>query len=445
MKKIYCIGIGGIGVSALARYYLSQGYSVFWSDKSDSALINALKKERIDIIIGQDATRIDTSFEKVIYSEAVPLHQEELQKAQSLGVKTLKYNLALAEIANPHKLIAISGTHGKSTTTSLISLILKDSGENFYSVIGTLLKEFGGKNFSKYYDKKYGDISYFALEACEYKEHFLAYSPLVLVITNIEYDHADYFKTPESYIKAFEKMIDKVVPGGYVIYNQNDKNSQNIIGKRSDISYIWVSQKEYIYHGEKYLFPKIKMQLPGDHILFDAKLAYVVAHMIGISDEIIVQTLAKYTWVWRRMEIIWNTENGNMLMSDYGHHPTEISVTLKALKEGFPDKKVLMIFQPHQYSRTLELLEGFQNCFSDADSVIIPNIYASRDSQEDMQKISAQSLVASIHHDDKIFGDGLKNTLSLIEKYDREYPNSSIILLQGAGDIDTLRYEIKTR
>lgn len=474
MKKIYCIGIGGIGVSALARYYLSQGYRVFGSDKNDSALITELQKEGCDIIIGSDESRIDESFEKVIYTEAIPSTQAELLKAHTLWLITLKYNQALAELANPHKLIAISGTHGKSTTTSLISLILKNSGENFYSVVGTLLKEFGGKNFyssqiaassSPSGEDENTDASeacslslrrglgwgiawetspYFSIEACEYKEHFLLYSPLVLIITNIEYDHADYFHTPESYIAAFEKMIDRVLPGGFVVYSIDDLNSQKIVKKRKDISYIWVSQTYFVHNQEKYTFPNIQMQVPGEHILLDAKLAYVVAHMIGVSDDIILKTLWAYSGVWRRMEIIGTTQHGNILMSDYGHHPTEISVTLKALKEGFPEKKLFVIFQPHQYSRTLELLEGFQNCFSDADIVVIPNIYASRDSKEDMQKISAQSLAASIHHPHSFFWDGFENTLKTLEEYEHENPNSSIILLQGAGDVDILRYNIKT-
>ena len=331
MQKIYLIGIGGIGVSAVARYYLSQGWKVFGSDKSASELIEKLKIEGCNIIIGGDKNRIDTTFSLIVYSEAVPKIQEELEEAMKLGIKTLKYNEALAEISNDKKLIAISGTHGKSTTTSLISLILKNSEENFYSVVGTLLQEFGGKNF---FARSAEDANtYFSIEACEYKEHFLLYSPLVLVITNIDFDHADYFHTPERYVMAFEKMIEKVRSGGFVVFSAEDSNAQQLVGKRKDIEYIGVNQNGYIYREEIFSFPKINMQIPGNHILLDAKLAYVVAHMIGISDDIILRTLGNYRGVWRRMEIIGNTENGNILMSDYGHHPTEISVTLEALKK----------------------------------------------------------------------------------------------------------------
>jgi UDP-N-acetylmuramate--alanine ligase len=332
----------------------------------------------------------------VIYSEAIPNTQQELKRALELGIKTQKYNEALASIANDKKLVAITGTHGKSTTTSLVSLILKNSGENFYSVVGTLLKEFGGKNFfSRTSEEK---DSYFAIEACEYKEHFLLYSPLILVITNIDFDHADYFKTPERYYTAFEKMIGRVLPGGFVIFTAEDENMRKLVGLRKDIEYVALSQSEYLYQNQIYSFPEISMQVPGDHILLDAKLAYVVAHMIGIPDEIIIKTLSAYSGVWRRMEIIGETRHKNILMSDYGHHPTEISVTLRALKQGYTEKKLFVIFQPHQYSRTLELLEGFQNCFSDADTLIIPDIYESRDSEEDKKKIDSSRLVNVIHH-----------------------------------------------
>ncbi|MCH8518494.1 UDP-N-acetylmuramate--L-alanine ligase [Candidatus Gracilibacteria bacterium] len=437
MKKIYFIGIGGIGVSALARYYLSEGYQVFGSDSTSSDLIIALKSEGCDIIIGEESNRIDTSFEKVIHTEAIPDTQSELQKAKSCGLKILKYSEALGEVSDAYKLIAIAGTHGKSTTTSMISQILLNSKEDFLSIVGTILKEFGGKNFYKRGKEK----NYCVIEACEYKKHFLSYRPLVCVITNIEYDHADYFKTQEEYTESFEAFINNIRVGGFCIIGK-DTFSLSLIGKRKDIHYISISDDYFEYGVEKHYFPQIEMKIPGEHILYDARLAYVVGYLIGIPDYTILEALENYSGVWRRMEIIGETKYSNILMSDYGHHPTEIRVTLEALKNGYPNKKLIVVFQPHQYSRTLELLKGFQNCFSYADTVIIPNIYASRDSEMDMQKISARSLTESIDHPQVIFGDGFKNTLEILNEYEIKNPNSSIILLQGAGDIDTLREKI---
>lgn len=453
-KNVYLIGIGGIGVSAVARYYLWKWWEVFWSDSTDSELIHALIQEWCDIIIWKDFNRISKSLNLVIYSEAIPDSQQELSAARWLGVKTEKYNEALASIVNDTKLIAITGTHGKSTTTSLASLVLKDSPEQVNTIVGTILKEFWGKN------AHFSQSDYFVIEACEYKEHFLAYRPSVAVITNIEYDHADYFKTPDDYLRAFEKFIERVVPWGFLILNGDDTNCQKLIWIRKDIQYIEVFDDRFVtspqpspLKGEEetatqikkvWRFPDIKMQVPGNHILFDAKLAYIVAHMIGIDDTHIISCLEAYTWVWRRMESIWKTEHGNTLMSDYGHHPTEIRLTLEALKKWNPEKQVFTIFQPHQYSRTIELLEDFKDCFSDTDTLIIPDIYESRDSKEDMEKMNSQIFTEFIDHENKYDGKWMDNTLKLIKEYDAENPDSSIILLLGAGDIDNLRYKIKT-
>lgn len=445
-KNIYLIGIGGIWVSALARYYLSRNYKVFGSDSTDSELIHALISEWCDIIIWWDPDRITEEIELVIHSEAVPQTQNELSKARDLGVKTFKYNLALAEIANKHKLIAIAGTHGKSTTTSMISQILQNSKEDFSAVIGTLLKEFGGKNFFSRWEN-----NYFAIEACEYKEHFLAYKPSVAVITNIEYDHADYFKTPESYVDAYEKFIDNIIPWWFCVINWEDINCRSLIWKRKDIHYIIIKHENFstlfpwdeLESNTEY-YPEIVMNVPGEHILFDAKLAYIVSYMIGIPEIIALETLEEYSWVWRRMEKIWSTENWNILMSDYGHHPTEITTTLSALKSWYPEKKLYVAFQPHQYSRTIELLEWFKTCFTHADMIIVPDIYESRDSDEDKAKMDSKIFIEIIKHKQKTDWEWIDNTLKLIKKYDKENPNSSIILLLGAGNIDNIRYKIKT-
>jgi len=445
-QKIYFIGIGGIGVSALARYHLSEWYDVFGSDSTNSELIENLKNEWCNIIIWWDEHRISSNIKKVIYSEAVPLIQSELAKALELEIPTIKYNDALWEVVNTHKLIAVTWTHGKSTTTSMISSILKNSAEDFKSIVWTLLKEFDGKNFFWRWW-----TNYFVIEACEYKEHFLAYKPTVAVITNIEYDHADYFKTPNDYVAAYEKFIENIIPGWFCIINGEDTNCKTLIWLRKDIHYIIIKNNTFstLFPGDTHesnieTYPEIVMHVPGEHILFDAKLAYIVSHMIGIPEVTALETLENYSWVWRRMEKIWKTENKNILMSDYAHHPTEIITTLSAFKSWYPDKRLYVIFQPHQYSRTIELLEGFKSCFIDADILIIPDIYESRDSDENKALMNTDIFVNSIEHANIHNGQGMENTLKLIEQYDWENPKSSIILLLWAGNIDNLRYKIKT-
>jgi len=442
-QKIYLIWIGGIGVSAIARYYLSQWWSVSGSDSTNSSLIQELQKEWCDIIIGNDASRITTDTHLVVYTEAIPESQEEYNKALELWLEMQKYNVALWKIANHRKLIAVTWTHGKSTTSSLVSLILRNSEVAMLSIVGTLLKEFDGKNFYSRTQDTSDAEQYFVIEACEHKEHFLEYTPSVLIITNIEYDHADYYKTPKDYIQAFEKLIHKVLPWWFVILPDDDINAQNLVWIRDDINYIRVSENIFTLWDSTQVFPDIQMQVPGEHVLFDAKLAYIVGHMAGIPDEKILETLKNYTGVWRRMEIIWNTDSGNILMSDYGHHPTEIQVTLDALRSWYPDKKIFTIFQPHQYSRTIELLDGFKNCFGWTDTLIIPDIYESRDTQENKAQMNTQILVDAIHHPNVANGNGMDNTLEMIKKYDKENPDSSIIVLLGAGNVDNLRYEIK--
>jgi UDP-N-acetylmuramate--alanine ligase len=186
------------------------------------------------------------------------------------------------------------------------------------------------------------------------------------------------------------------------------------------------------------------MQIPGDHILFDAHIAFAVWKILWLGENEIIKSLEAYTWVWRRSEIVWTTQNWNILMSDYGHHPTEISLTLDALKWRNSDKKLFVVFQPHQYSRTLELLDWFSHCFNSADTLVIPDIYESRDSAESIAAMNTEMLLNNINHPNKINWNWLTNTLEIIKKYDIQNQNSSIILLLWAGNVDNLRYDIET-
>ncbi len=441
-RKIYIIWIGWIWISAIARYYLHKWYLVFWSDSTNSELIEKLKEEWCDIIIWEDKNKINNNLEKIIYTEAIPKNHPELKKAKELNLKIQTYPEALAEIANNKKLIAIAWTHWKSTTTSLTAITLKNSKTWTNAVIWTILKEFWWKN------AYFSDSPYFVIEACEYKRSFLRYKPLIWAITNIDLDHLDYYKDLDDYISAFEEFINNIRPWGFAILNWNCPNSKKLIWKRKDINYIEIYDKYAIFtnlkqESEIITFPKIKLQIPWEHILFDAYIAYIIAHMVWIEDKEIINSLENYSGVWRRMEIIWKTENWNTLMSDYWHHPTEIKATLKALKDQNPARPILTIFQPHQYSRTFELLKDFKTCFYDTDQLIIPNIYESRDTEEDKKKINTTKLLNNIKHPNKINWENFEKTLDLINKWDKEN-NYWIILLLWAWDIDNLRYKIKT-
>jgi len=441
-KQIYIIWIGGIWISAIARYYLHLWYEVFWSDMCNSELIEKLKSEWCNIIIWEDKKRINNNFERIIYTEAVPKTQEEFKKAQEFNLKIQTYPEALAEIANNKKLIAISWTHWKSTTTSLTAITLKDSAFWVNAVIGTILKEFDWRNAF------FSDSEYFIIEACEYKRSFLRYKPLIWAITNIDLDHLDYYKDLGDYISAFEEFINNIKTWGFAILNWEDNNCKKLSWLRKDINYIEIYDKYAIYtnlewNSQIIKFPEINMKVPGEHILFDAHIAYIIAYMIWIEDNHIIKSLEAYNWVWRRMELIWETEGWNVLMSDYGHHPTEIKLTLKALKDQNPARPILTIFQPHQYNRTLELLEEFKTCFYDTDKLIVPNIYESRDSESDKKKINSKIFIESIKHDNKLDWENFKNTLDLIKKWDKEN-QFWIILLMWAWDIDNLRQKIKT-
>ncbi len=449
-KNIYIIWIGWIWISAIARYHIHIWNKVYWSDSTDSMLIEDLRKQWIDITIWTDVKKIENlKIDEVIYTEAIDKNNIELKKALELWLKVFTYPEALAEIVNNKKLIAITWTHWKSTTTSLSSLILKDSKAWVNTIVWTILKEFDNKNAF------FSNSEYFVIEACEYKRSFLKYKPTVWIITNIEIDHLDYYKDLDDYLSAFKDFLWNIVFWWFAILNWNDKNCKKLIWIRPDLIYIEVYDEYFvvnsaksnetlgkIYEKEKIFFPKINMQIPWRHILYDAHIAYIVWYMAWIKKEKSIKILENYSWVWRRMEIIWETEHWNILMSDYGHHPTEIKLTLEALKKKYTNKKILTIFQPHQYNRTLELLSWFKKCFSNTDKLVIPNIYESRDSKQDKEKINSKILVNLINHPDKLDWEWLQNTLEIIKKYDYQNPNSSIILLLWAGDVDNLRYDI---
>jgi len=305
-------------------------------------------------------------------------------------------------------------------------------------LVGTQVPQLGGSNLHV------EDSSYFAIEACEYKRAFLSYRPYITVITNIDLDHLDYYRDLEDYVSAFQTLINQT--SGYVVYDMDDENAQKLDFSHTTAKPIRISHTGWYDIpplplgeglGVRALdeifspFPNMNLQVPGDHLLFDAKLAFTVGKLLGLENGYIANKLESYTGCWRRSEIVRTTSYGNILMSDYGHHPTEIRLTLEAIHTKYPDRKLFVAFQPHQHSRTRELLAEFVTAFDSADMLIILDIYFSRDSEEDVAYMTTERFVDTlrVRYPFVENGGGLVSTAEIIRKYDEENLNSSIIVL----------------
>lgn len=417
-KYIHFIGIGGIGTSSLAQILFHQNKKISGSDFATSEITNHLSKRGMKVTIGHNQKNVSKHHQLIIYSSAIPKNNPELEEAEKLKIKTISYPEALGELSKNYFTIAIAGTHGKSTTTALTALCLIKGDLDPTVIIGTKLKELKNQNY------RVGKSKYLVVEACEYKRAFLNLSPDILIITNLEADHLDYYKDLKDYQSAFKKLCQKIPKTGAIIINKKDKNSvavsKNIKAKIYDFSAL-----------------KLSPGIPGDFNLRNAAAAAKVAELLDIPATKTKKAIKSYKGSWRRLEYKKTKLKPTIFIDDYGHHPTEIKVTLKAIREKYPDKKILCIFQPHQYSRTHLLLKEFAKSFHDVNELIIPNIYRVRDTEEDLKKISTDKLVEAIkkHTPKTSNGQGLENTAEYIKINHKKY---DVIVTMGAGDINKI-------
>ncbi|MBI4235016.1 UDP-N-acetylmuramate--L-alanine ligase [Candidatus Peregrinibacteria bacterium] len=406
MTTVHFIGIGGIGVSALAQIYKSEGKIVSGSDMQSSEISAKLKEKGIGVHIGHSASNIPKNCDLVIYSPAIPESNVELEKAQSLGIKIFSYPQALGTLTEKYFTIAVAGTHGKSTTTAMIAVILEKAGFDPTVVIGTKIPQFNNENY------RIGKSKYLVLEACEYRESFLAIKPEIAIITNIEADHLDYFKNERNYSEAFHKFLKNIKPGGKLISSKSIGGVKNIPPSSLHI----------------------KLQIPGSFNLENARLAAAVCQELGVKDDVILAALKSFQGTWRRMENKGKILGETLFIDDYAHHPTEVEVTLGAIREKYPKARILTAFQPHQYNRTKNFLPQFAISFNDTDTVLISDIYAVRDSEEDLASVKTEDLVEAIakNHPQVVYGHDLKQTAEYIKK---NYQKYDVIVTMGAGSI----------
>ena len=441
-KRIHCIGIGGIGLSGIAEILLSRGYEVSGSDMRESDITEKLIGDGANIYLGHRGKNVEGA-DLVIYTVAVGDDNPELVRAAELGIPAVTRAQALgALMAEYENSIAISGTHGKTTTTAMISLILKGAGKEPTISVGGNLDEIGGNFYV-------GDKDYFVTEACEYRDSFLQLRPTIEIILNIDSDHLDYFKDVDHIARSFERFARQVPENGTVIaYDANPFVQSVIEGLPNVVTFGFSSRSDFyatnivfdsegmpsfdVHHGGKTLC-RIELSVPGEHNILNALAAFACCHLLGIENEAIVDTLREYKGIHRRFDVLGRTSDNVKIIDDYAHHPTEIKATLSAVR-NMKHNHLWCLFQPHTYTRTLALLEEFSQAFTEADKVVLAEIYAAR--EKNIYKISSKTLMNKIREYDPevdvFYFKGFEDIAKFV--YDNA-EEGDLILTMGAGDI----------
>lgn len=414
-QRIHMVGIGGIGMSALAQLLLSQGKSVSGSDR-DASPITALVAEKGAVVtLGHDQAAMPEDTELLIYSDAVPSENPERALARERGIPEMSYFAALGDISKSMRTIAVAGTNGKTTTTAMLAKILDYAEKQPTAIIGSVVKDFGS-NFLA------GREDLLVVEACEYRDHLLELSPEILVITNIELDHTDYFPTLEAVQETFRKAVMKVPVHGCIVANPYDPAVAAVLADAHApiIDYTTQTVPEIAQIGE---FNRMNAR---------AAKAAARAAFPHLQEEYTDKALIEFKGSWRRFDYKGETPSGALVYDDYAHHPTAIEKTIIAAREQFPEKNIVVVFHPHLYSRTRDLFAGFVAALSMADRIILAPIYAAR--EENTSDISSQKLAVAIGQmNPHVLAlpdfDSIRTEI-LASTSDRD-----LIITMGAGDI----------
>jgi UDP-N-acetylmuramate--alanine ligase len=426
--KVYCIGIGGIGVSGVARFLKHEGHDVSGSDLDRSAITDGLSGDGISVYFDQSGEHLTKDTDVVVYSIAIADDHPELMKAWNLGIPTYTYANVLGELSRNKKTIAISGTHGKTTAAGMLYSVFLSNKKSPSALVGSLMKDFGGINIAC------GSDDDLILEACEYRRNFASLHPAYALVINIEFDHCDFFQTEDHYFRAFKSFLSKVPPKGFIVMRTED--SVKVGADYFQCKVVFYDQYIDELKNRASFNPKVF----GEHNLQNAACAYAFAKELGFPEEKILRGLENYSGTWRRMEYKGGIK-GAEIYDDYAHHPSEVKATLSALREKYPNKKIRAVFQPHQYSRTKFFLDEFAKSFDDADEVIVSDIYRVRDTDAAVSTISIDDLVSEIseHHQNVRNGEGIKNTAKYINETSAE---DDVVVTMGAGDITKIHTKL---
>ncbi|MBU0577772.1 UDP-N-acetylmuramate--L-alanine ligase [Patescibacteria group bacterium] len=419
-RHIHFIGIGGSGISAIAYLALAHELKVSGSDVAESPITKALRKEGADITIGHKKENLGELAELIVYTEAIDQkNNPEFIEAKRRKIPTLSYFEAIGEISKHKKAIAVIGTHGKTTTVAMLGQALSAANSDPTVILGAQVSAFNNRNI------RIGHSEWFVIEGCEYRRSFMSLKPFGAVLMSCEAEHLDYYKDEEDYVNAFIEFVKKIPEDGFLVFNEGDPNSVKVseycAGQRIPVDSKLIKSLN------------IKPNVPGEFNKENAAFAFVTAKIMGADEDLIKKELENFKGASRRLETIGEV-GGITVISDYAHHPTEIRATLKALKSKYSDKRIICIYQPHQYARTLSIMNDLPDSFGDVDILIIPNIYAARDTEETKKKINAEKLIEMISkkHPNAIWGKDFDTTLDILKK---AVQKGDLVLIMGAGDV----------
>ena len=445
-KHIHMLGIGGTSMSGIATILKKWGIYVTGSDANLTEYVIKLKDNGIPVVIGHDLDNLRKS-DLVVYSAAISNDDIEMLEAKRLNIETMERSTFLGLITKAYKeTICVSGTHGKTSTTSMISSCFLEARKDPTIQVGAILKQIDG-------NYRVGNSEYFLLESCEYVESFLKFHPKTEIILNIDNDHLDYFQDLEHIKNAFVKFVKLLPNDGLLVVNSDDPNCVDLykntnakivtFGIKNDKSNFIARNITFdnngfplfdVYRNNSF-YKSIKLSVPGTHNVYNALACIATCYEYGIDKEIIKSGLLKYTGAHRRFELVGNT-NGAYVYDDYGHHPTEIKAVYDAMKKKKYNRS-WVIFQPHTYSRTKNLLTDFAQVLSGFDNIIVTDIYAARESNT--VGVSSQDLVNQININRIGKRAIYMSDFDEIAKYirDRVMPND-IVLTIGAGTVTNI-------
>lgn len=445
---IHLIGIGGVGMSAIAFILLDLGYKISGSDIIPSKITAKLVDKGATFYKGHNKENIQGA-NLVVVSSAIAETNPEIKEAEDKNVTIIKRAEMLSDIMNKKSGIAIAGTHGKTTTTSMVGLLLEKAGFDPTVIVGG-----EGNNIKG--NAKFGLGEYIVAEADESDGTFLKLNPHIAVITNIEDDHMEYYEKMENILKYFRKFSNKINDNGRVILCKDCKNVQKLlkncrknfitygISEQADfmakeIIFNKLSSKSKIYYKNKKM-GELHLNIPGNHNILNALASVVVAKEIGIDFKEIAEILRDFKGVKRRMEIVSDINSEMLIIDDYAHHPTEIVATLSALRNSWKDRRLIAVFQPHRFTRTKLLAEKFGKAFFDANYVIVNDIYAAN--EPPIAGISGETIFNEIKKNNHKHVKYIPSKNNILRYLNKNVQPGDIVITMGAGDVWTISREL---